>query len=66
MKGNWTLDYQLKYYMEDRKGKYINEKIDKVLLEVYKKISKKGINRVLKPKVLKKIYNKYVNIKKTK
>ena len=56
MKKDWTLDYQLKYYMEDRKRKHINEKIDQILLEVYKKVSIDGINKTIKPSVLKKIY----------
>lgn len=59
-KDKWTLDYQLNYYLKDRDLKYVNPKIDKVLLEVYQKISEYGIDDVINPKVLKKIYEKHV------
>ena len=55
----WTGDYQLKYYLKDRERKHINPKIDSMLLEVYNRVSEKGVNEVVKPKVLKKIYNSY-------
>ena len=59
-KEKWTKDYQLKYYLEDRERKHINPKIDNMLLEVYNSVSENGIDEVVKPKVLKKIYNKHV------
>ena len=59
-KDNWTNDYQLKYYLKDRERKHIHPKIDAMLLEVYNSVSEKGIDEVVKPKVLKKIYNKHV------
>lgn len=55
----WTNDYQLNYYMEDRKRKHINPIIDKILIEVFESISKKGIKEVLNKKNLKEIYYKY-------
>lgn len=57
---NWTKDHQIEYYLMDRKKRIINEKIDKILVEVYTEISKKGINKVLNKNNLKKIYDKYV------
>ena len=57
---NWTNDYQLNYYLKDRKEKKINPIIDEILLEVYKMISEKGINEVINPKTLKKIYKNNV------
>ena len=57
---SWNNSYQLKYYMEDRKKKKINPIVDKILLEVYENISKKGINKVINKKNLKAIYNKHV------
>jgi len=57
---NWTKDYQLKYYLEDRKRKNINPKIDKILLEVYELVAENGINDVINSKTLKRIYNKHV------
>ena len=56
----WTNDYQLKYYLKDRKTKHINPITDAILLEVYEMISKKGINEVINSKTLKRIYNKHV------
>ena len=57
---NWTKDYQLQYYLEDRKRKNINPKIDNILLEVYGMVAKNGTHDVIKPKTLKMIYNKHV------
>jgi hypothetical protein len=57
---NWTKDYQLKYYLEDRKRKNINPKIDAILLEVYGMVAENGIYDVVKSKTLKMIYNKHV------
>ena len=57
---NWTKDYQLKYYLEDRKRKHINPKIDDILLEVYGMVAENGVDEVIKPKILKTIYNKHV------
>ena len=57
---NWTNDYQLKYYLKDRETKHINPKIDRVLLDVYELISKKGVDEVINPKTLKKIYYNHV------
>ena len=57
---NWTNDYQLQYYLEDRKRKHINPKIDNVLMEVYELISENGIDEVINSKTLKKIYYKHI------
>ena len=57
---NWTKDYQLKYYLKDRKTKHINPRIDAILLETYELISKKGIDKVINSKTLKNIYYKHV------
>ena len=57
---NWTNDYQLKYYLKDRERKHINPIIDAILLETYEMISEKGVEEVVNPKTLKKIYYKHV------
>ena len=57
---NWTKDYQLKYYLEDRKRKNINPKIDAILLEVYGMVAENGTRDVINSKTLKMIYNKHV------
>ena len=57
----WTKDYQLNYYLNDRKKKIINPVLDSILLEVYTSISEEGIDKVIKKNNLKRIYNKYKN-----
>ena len=57
---NWTRDYQLNYYLVDRKRKNINPKIDAILLEVYGMVAENGIDYVINQKTLKMIYNKHV------
>ena len=59
-KDNWTDDYQLKYYLKDREVKHINPITDAILLEVYEMVSENGIDNVINPKTLKKIYVKHV------
>lgn len=59
-KDKWTKDYQLQYYLRDRQKKHINPIIDEILLEVYKEVSEKGIDAVIRPKILKKIYSSHV------
>lgn len=63
---SWTKEHQLEYYLKVKNSKKINKKIDDVLMEVYEEIAKKGVNEVIKPKVLKKIYNKHVGDKNDK
>ena len=65
-KDRWTLDYQLNYYLKDRTRKHINPKIDAILLEVYELVSEKGIDEVINPKTLKKIYYSHVGDKNDK
>ena len=55
---NWTKEYQLSYYMKDKKE--INPIIDKILIEVYTEVSKYGIDKIINKKNLKKIYYKHV------
>lgn len=59
-KDKWTYDYQLNYYLKDRKLKHINPAIDEILLEVYETISEQESLDVINPKTLKKIYYKHV------
>ena len=58
---NWTANSQLDYFKNRKDLDYINDKIKNLLIAVYTEISKKGINKVIKKKVLKEMYNKYVN-----
>lgn len=57
---NWTKEHQLEYYLKVKSSKKINDKIDKVLMEVYEEIAEKGVDEVINPKKLKKIYHKHV------
>ncbi len=58
---DWYPSYQLEYYNNVTPKKYINEKIQNVLEEVYKQVADKGINKVISKKNLKSIYDRYVN-----
>lgn len=53
----WKNDTQLKYYNNRPDKEYINPKIQKFLLTVYKQVVKDGIDKVITSKNLKKIYN---------
>lgn len=56
----WTKDYQLKYWEKEKQKNKINNKIVKVLDEVFSEISVKGIDQVITKKHLKEIYNKHI------
>ena len=58
---NWYPGYQLEYFNTRTDKDLINEKIVKVLTEVYEMVEKEGINKTINKKNLKKIYYKYVN-----
>ena len=57
---SWTKEHQLEYYLKVKSTKKINEKIDNILMEVYKEISLKGVDEVINRKNLQKIYKKHV------
>ena len=58
---NWYPGYQLEYFNTRTDKDLINEKIIKVLTEVYEMVEKEGINKTINKKNLKKIYYKYIN-----
>lgn len=58
---NWYPGYQLEYFNKRTDKDLINEKIVKVLTEVYEMVEKEGINKTINKKNLKRIYYKYVN-----
>ena len=58
---NWTIEHQLEYYLKTKKNKLVNEKIDKILMEVYEEIALNGVDKVINSKTLKKIYYKHIN-----
>lgn len=56
----WYPSYQLEYFEKRKDKEFINEDIQKVLEEVYKQVSQKGLNKTINSKNLKKIYYKYI------
>lgn len=59
-KDKWTVSEPLEYYLSSGKSKYINPKIDKVLIDAYTCLAENGIDATINPKTLKKIYNRNV------
>ena len=57
---DWYQGYQLEYYEKRKDKEYINNDIKKVLEDVYRQVSKKGINKTINKNNLKKTYNKYI------
>lgn len=56
----WYPSYQLEYFEKRKDKEFINKDIQKVLEEVYKQVSQKGLNKTINSKNLKKIYYKYI------
>ena len=59
---DWHQGYQLEYWKKAREKARINDDLKKSLDQVYKEISKEGINKVLKKSHLKEIYTKNMKI----
>lgn len=57
---NWTKEYQLGYWNNKKGHLKVNEKIVKILDEVYSEVALKGVNKVITKKHLKEVYYKYV------
>ena len=56
----WTNSTQLEYWTKVESKKRVNPKINKFAKEIFKQVSEKGINPVIKKKNLKKVYNEIV------
>lgn len=56
---NWTKDYQLNYWLSRSSGRLINKKMEKLVTKVYEEISEYGLDKVLKKKHLKELYDLY-------
>lgn len=57
---DWTNDTELNYWRtRERDREEVNDKIRKVLDEVFLQVSEQGIDKTITKKNLKKIYNKY-------
>ena len=59
-KDKWTVSEPLEYYLSSGKSKFINPKIDRVLIDTYTSLAENGIDSTINPKTLKKIYNRNV------
>ena len=58
---DWNPKLQLEYFKNRKDLEYINDDVEKILIEVYTEIIKKGIDKVINKKNLKRIYNKYAS-----
>lgn len=56
----WTKEYQLEYWNNKKSHLKINNKITKVLDEVFNEVALKGVNKAITKKHLKEVYCKYV------
>ncbi len=57
---NWTKEFELKYWNErESNKKYVNEKMNNFVTEVFTQVSEKGIDEVITKKNLTNLYNKY-------
>lgn len=56
---DWTNSTQLEYWTKTNKQTPLNSKLKDMLTEVYTEISENGIDKVITPNNLKKLYKKY-------
>lgn len=56
---NWTNSSEIEYWLKEKNITKINENISKMLTEVFLQVERQGINKTLKRKNIKNLYNKY-------
>lgn len=56
---NWTQSTELEYYLRERKTNLIDERVDKLLVEVFTQVKDYGINKTLTKKNIKCLYKRY-------
>ena len=56
---DWTKEYELQYWKRERVNYPLNEKVKKVITEVFEQVSKNGIDSTLTKKNIKSLYKKY-------
>ena len=61
---SWTNQSILRYWNKVEERVHLNPKLKKMLTEIYKRIGKEGVNKVIKGKILKEAY--YRNISEAK
>jgi len=59
----WTQSYQKEYWERTQNSVKVNPKIFNLLTEVYDLVAEKGVKDVVKPDVLKALYEKHTQIK---
>jgi len=56
---NWTDDFELKYYMDERKTMLVHPQIDKFVIAVLTELAEKGLKKTLTKENIKNLYEKY-------
>lgn len=59
-KEKWTLDYQLNYWNKYRSNVVVNPIVSDILVDVFTKLAKDGIDKTIRKDVLRKIYDENV------
>lgn len=55
----WTKEYELEYWLNDRKNTLVNEQIKELITDFFTQVSEEGIKKVLTKKNVKSLYKKY-------
>lgn len=55
----WTKEYELQYWLNERDKTLVNDQIEKLITECLTQVSEVGIDEALTKKNLKELYNKY-------
>ncbi len=61
---DWNQHYQLKYWQKGKDKSRIHPQMRDLLERLYIEVDEKGLDKVLKRKVLKDLYNEYINAPK--
>ena len=56
---DWTKEYELEYWLNERDRTLVNDQVEKLITEVFTQVSKDGIDKVLTKKNVKELYAKY-------
>ena len=60
----WTKEYQLTYWNRIKEKVFMDERLKKLLEDIFKEIAEKGIDRVLKKAYLKRLYEEALSTSK--
>ncbi len=55
----WTKEYELQYWLNERDRTLVNDQVEKLITEVLTQVSESGINKTLTKKNIKQLYEKY-------